>query len=58
MSQVSELSVEIEMMLERGTHPSTISAVLGCPVDFVYDVVEEIQDSQFDELNPFNTVNS
>ena len=58
MSQVSELSVEIEMMLEKGTHPSTISAVLGCPVEFVYDVVEEIQDTQYEEMNPFNTLNS
>jgi hypothetical protein len=58
MSQMSELSLEIEMMLEKGDHPSTISAVLDCPVSFVYDVLEEIQDSQFDELNPFNTVNS
>lgn len=58
MSQISELSLEIEMMLEEGTHPSTISAVLDCPVSFVYDVLEDIQDSEFDELNPFNTINS
>lgn len=58
MSKISELSLEIEMMLEEGTHPSTISAVLDCPVSFVYDVLEDIQDSEFDELNPFNTINS
>lgn len=58
MSQISELSLEIEMMLEEGTHPSTISAVLDCPVSFVYDVLEDIQNSEFDELNPFNTINS
>ena len=58
MSKMSELSMEIELMLDKGDHPSTISAVLGCPVSFVYDVLEEIQDFQFDELNPFNTVNS
>lgn len=58
MSKIAELSMEIEMMLDKGTHPSTISAVLGCPVEFVYDVVEEIQDTQYEELNPFNTLNS
>ena len=58
MSKISELSLDIEMMLEQGTHPSTISAVLECPVSFVYDVLEDIQDAQYDELNPFNTVNS
>jgi hypothetical protein len=58
MSKISELSLEIEMMLEKGDHPATISAVLDCPVSFVYDVLEDIQDSEFDELNPFNTINS
>jgi hypothetical protein len=55
---MSDLSLDIEMMLEKGDHPSTISAVLDCPVSFVYDVLEDVQDAQFDELNPFNTVNS
>ena len=58
MSKVAELYADVEEMLEKGTHPATISAVLGVPVFFVYDVLEEIQDSQFDELNPFNTINS
>jgi hypothetical protein len=58
MSKVSELSLDIEMMLEKGDHPATISAVLDCPVSFVYEVLEDIQDAQYDELDPFNTVNS
>ena len=58
MSKMSELSLDIEMMLEKGDHPATISAVLDCPVSFVYDVLEDVQDAQFDEFNPFNTVNS
>jgi len=57
MSNVNELYYEIELMLEQGTHPSTISAVLDCPVSFVYDVVESIQ-IQDEELSPFLTVNS
>jgi hypothetical protein len=58
MSKVSELSLDIEMMLEKGDHPATISAVLDCPVNFVYEVLEDIQDAHYDELDPFNTVNS
>ena len=57
MSKVAELYTEIAEMLEEGTHPATISAVLDVPVVFVYDVVESL-DSQSEELSPFNTVNS
>jgi len=57
MSKVSDLYIEIEEMLEKGTHPATISAVLDVPVVFVYDVVESIQ-SQSEELSPFETINS
>lgn len=57
MSKVAELYTEIEDMLEKGTHPATISAVLDVPVVFVYDVVESIH-SQSEELSPFRTINS
>jgi hypothetical protein len=57
MSKVAELYMEIEEMLEQGTHPATISAVLDIPVFFVYDVVESIQ-SDVEELSPFRTINS
>ena len=57
MSKVAELYTEIEEMLEEGTHPATISAVLDVPVVFVYDVVESL-DSQSEELSPFRTINS
>lgn len=57
MSKVAELYTEIEDMLEKGTHPATISAVLDVPVVFVYDVIETIE-GQTEELSPFETVNS
>jgi len=57
MSKVAELYSEVEEMLEKGTHPATISAVLGVPVFFVYDVVESIQ-SEGEEFSPFKTINS
>jgi sugar-specific transcriptional regulator TrmB len=57
MSKVAELYTEIEDMLDKGTHPATISAVLDVPVVFVYDVIESLE-SQTEELSPFRTINS
>lgn len=57
MSKMAELYTEIEDMLEKGTHPATISAVLDVPVVFVYDVIESIE-GQSEELSPFETINS
>ena len=41
MSKISELYLDIELMLEQGTHPATISAVLEVPASWVYEVVEQ-----------------
>lgn len=57
MSKMADLYMEIEEMLEKGTHPATISAVLDVPVVFVYDVIETLED-QTEELSPFRTINS
>ena len=57
MSKMANLYMEIEEMLEKGTHPATMSAVLDVPVVFVYDVIETIE-GQTEELSPFETVNS
>lgn len=57
MSKMADLYMEIGEMLDKGTHPSTISAVLDVPVFFVYDVVESI-DGQTEEFSPFRTINS
>jgi hypothetical protein len=57
MSKMANLYMEIEEMLEKGTHPATISAVLDVPVIFIYDVVESIE-GQTEEFSPFRTINS
>jgi hypothetical protein len=57
MSKMSELSLEIEMMLEKGDHPATISAVLDVPVSWVYEVLEDAEKPD-EDFNPFITVNS
>jgi hypothetical protein len=57
MSKMAELYMEIGEMLEKGTHPATISAVLDVPVVFIYDVLETIE-GQSEDLSPFRTINS
>lgn len=58
MSHMSELALEIEMLLDEDVPPKMIAVRLGVPVTFVYDVVESIHDQQYDETDPFNTINS
>jgi hypothetical protein len=57
MSHMSELALEIEMLLDEDVPPKMIAVRLGVPVTFVYDVVESIQ-SETEELSPFRTINS
>ena len=56
MSKMSEMCLEIETMLVQGTHPSTISAVLGVPVTWVYDVSDTMTAEVFEVFDPFMTV--
>jgi hypothetical protein len=53
---MSDLEIDILEMLERGTHPATISAVLEVPVIWVYEVSDSLQDKEV--YSPFKTVNS
>ena len=53
---MSDLQIEIVEMLEQGTHPATISAVLEVPVTWVYEVSDSLQDKEV--YSPFKTVNS
>jgi hypothetical protein len=57
MAKVSELSLEIELMLVQDYHPATISAMLDVPVSWVYEVVSDCNDVE-ESFDPFNTVNS
>jgi len=53
---MSEIEIDIIEMLEQGTHPATISAVLEVPVTWVYEVSDSLQDKEI--FSPFRTVNS
>lgn len=54
MSRISELYLDIELMLVQGDSPVKISQYLEVPVTWVYEVAEAYEE----ELSPFVTVNS
>ena len=39
---MSDLYMEIELMLEEGEHPARIARRLGIPLSMVYDVLESM----------------
>jgi hypothetical protein len=41
MSVMSELAYDIEQMYIEGYSPKTISALLSCPVEIVYDWIDD-----------------
>jgi hypothetical protein len=57
MSKMSDLSLEIELMIEQGTHPVTIAKRLDIPLSWVYNTLEQMEPSE-EELSPFATLNS
>ena len=52
MSAMSNLSIEIQDMLEEGYLPVTIARELDVPITWVFEEIEQ------DELSPFETINS
>jgi len=52
MSTMSNLSLEIQDMLEEGYLPVTIARELDVPITWVFEEIEQ------DELSPFETINS
>jgi len=57
MSRMSELSIDIQAMLEEGHEPRAIAQILEIPVEWVYEQL--LQESNSEELfSPFETVNS
>lgn len=56
MSKMSEIHREILEMLEQGDRPIKIATLLQIPLNMVYDVLEEQEQSE--NYSPFDTVNS
>jgi hypothetical protein len=66
VSKVAELAYDIEQMFIEGYSPTTIAALLSCPLGVVYDWLEENgMNSKATEAcytmadyDPFDTINS
>ncbi len=56
MSRMSELSIEIQAMLEEGHQPRAIARYLEIPAEWVYE--EMLQESNTELFSPFETCNS
>ena len=57
MSKMTNVMLDIEMMIEEGTHPVTIAKLLDIPITWVYDTLEQMEPNE-EELSPFSTMNS
>ena len=58
MSKVAELAYDIEQLYIEGYSPKTIAMLLECPVETVYDWLEQVGVGEAEELSPYETVNS
>jgi len=43
MSKMAELSMDIEELLTKGMSPKFIAVTLNCPIEMVYDTLEQIE---------------
>jgi hypothetical protein len=57
MSRMSELSIDIQAMLEEGQDPRAIARYLEIPAEWVYEEMSLESDSE-ELFSPFETVNS
>lgn len=57
MSKMSDLSMDIQSMLEEGHEPRAIARILEIPVEWVYEQLSQESDNE-ELFSPFETVNS
>ena len=57
MSKMADLSLEIQLMLEDGVHPTSIAKRLDIPLSWVYDTLEQMEPNE-EDMSPFATLNS
>ena len=58
MSKMSDLSIEIQAMLEEGHQPRAIARILEIPAEWVYEQMSQESDSHEELFSPFETCNS
>ena len=57
MSKMTNVMLDIEMMIEDGVHPMTIAKILDIPIVWVYDTLEQMEPNE-EDMSPFATMNS
>ena len=55
---MSELSIDIQAMLEDGHEPRAIARYLEIPVEWVYEQLSQESDNHKELFSPFETCNS
>jgi len=67
MSKMSDLSYDIEQLIIEGFAPRSIAAQLSCPIEIVYDWLEDnniqgededVAEMPQEEFGPYSTINS
>ena len=58
MSRMSDLSIDIQAMLEDGHEPRAIARYLEIPVEWVYEQLSQESDNHQELFSPFETCNS
>lgn len=63
MSKMAELAYDIEQLYIEGYSPKSIALMLECPIDTVYEWIEEVGvgggiEASPDDYSPFDTINS
>lgn len=58
MSQVKELVLDIEYLLEQGKSFAQVARELEIPVQFVVEAAEVIEQLQQEDCSPYATINS
>lgn len=58
MSKMSDLTYDIQEMFIEGYRASTISMMLECPIELVYQTLESFGVDDTASTDPYDTVNS
>ncbi len=58
MSAIKDLAYDIEQLYIEGYAPKTIAMLLECPIELVYNWLEEVGVGEPATMSPYDTINS
>ena len=53
MSKMAELAYEIEELFTKGMSPKFIAVTLNCPIEMVYDTIEQLENLELEKQYEF-----